>query len=58
LISSATGLKKFIGSYAAVMNGLNCIVFTAGIGENTVEVREKVLKNMDFLGVKLDYAKK
>lgn len=50
-------IKKYIGAYAAAMNGLNCIVFTAGIGENTVEVREKVLKNMDYLGIKLDYAK-
>lgn len=50
-------IKKYIGSYAAAMNGLNCIVFTAGIGENTVEVREKVLSDMDYFGIKFDSAK-
>jgi acetate kinase len=50
-------IKKFIGAYAAAMNGLNCLVFTAGIGENTVEVRERVLKNMDYFGIKADKKK-
>lgn len=47
-------IKKFIGAYAAAMNGLDCLVFTAGIGENTVEVREMVLADMDFLGITVD----
>ncbi len=48
--------KKFIGSYAAAMGGLDCIVFTAGIGENTPVVRAGVLEGLEFLGVKLDKA--
>ena len=44
--------KKFIGAYAAAMGGLDCIVFTAGIGENTPTVREDVCKGLEFLGVK------
>ena len=51
------GIKKFIGSYAAVMNGVDCIVFTAGIGENDEDVRAGVIKDMEYLGVKLDEAK-
>ena len=46
--------KKFIGSYAAALNGLDCIVFTAGIGENSWEFREMITDNMDFFGVKID----
>ncbi len=46
--------KKFVGAYAAVMGGLDCIVFTAGIGENTPCVREDVCKGLEFLGVKFD----
>ena len=44
--------KKFIGAYAAAMGGLDCIVFTAGIGEKTPKVREDVCKGLEFLGVK------
>ena len=46
--------KKFVGSYAAAMGGLDCIVFTAGIGENTPTVRAGVCEGLEFLGVKLD----
>lgn len=46
--------KKFVGSYAAAMGGLDCIVFTAGIGENTPVVRAGVCEGLEFLGVKLD----
>ena len=49
--------KKYIGSYAAAMNGVDCIVFTAGIGENTTVVRSAICKDMDFLGIKIDEAK-
>ena len=45
-------VKRFVGSYAAVMGGLDCIVFTAGIGENTPCVREDVCNGLEFLGVK------
>ena len=46
--------KKFVGSYAAAMGGLDCIVFTAGIGENTPYIRSGVCDGLEFLGVKLD----
>jgi acetate kinase len=49
-------VKKYIGAYAAAMGGLDCIVFTAGIGENTVTVRARVLQGLEFLGVKADAA--
>ncbi|MCS7053661.1 MAG: acetate kinase [Ignavibacterium sp.] len=47
-------IKKYIGAYAAEMGGLDALVFTGGIGENAVEVREEVCKNLEFLGIKLD----
>lgn len=53
----AYGVKKFIGEYIAVMNGVDAVVFTAGIGENNSVIRSQVLKNMDFLGIKIDAAK-
>ncbi len=46
--------KKFVGAYAAVMGGLDCIVFTAGIGENTPIVRKGVCEGLEFLGVQFD----
>ncbi|MBE6531778.1 MAG: acetate kinase [Ruminococcaceae bacterium] len=47
-------IKKYIGSYAAAMNGLDAVVFTAGIGENSTILRELVCENMEFLGIELD----
>ncbi|MBC8081150.1 MAG: acetate kinase, partial [Gorillibacterium sp.] len=47
-------LRKYIGSYAAAMNGVDVIVFTAGIGENSIILREKVCENLTYLGVELD----
>ena len=47
-------IKKYIGSYAAAMGGLDAIVFTGGIGENSSKVRSFVLRDLDFLGVQLD----
>ena len=46
--------KRFVGAYAAAMGGLDCIVFTAGIGENTPTVRADVCHGLEFLGVKFD----
>ena len=46
--------KKYIGAYAAAMNGLDAVVFTGGIGENSSLVRKMVCENMDFLGIKID----
>ena len=50
-------MKKYIGSYLAVLNGCDAIVFTGGIGENAVRVRSRILENMDALGIKLDPVK-
>jgi acetate kinase len=50
-------IKKYIGSYAAILNGLDAIVFTAGIGENSDMMRELACENLDFLGIELDKAK-
>lgn len=47
-------VKKYIGSYAAAMGGLDAVVFTAGVGENSPVVREKVADGLDFLGLKID----
>lgn len=47
-------IKKYIGSYAAAMNGLDAVLFTGGIGENAAEVRQGVCDDMDFFGIKID----
>jgi acetate kinase len=47
-------IKKYIGSFMAVMNGADVILFTGGIGENAPEVREEALANLENLGIKLD----
>jgi len=47
-------IKKYIGAYTAIMNGLDILVFTAGIGENEPEIRLMVCDNMDYLGIKID----
>jgi len=48
------GIKKYIGAYAAAMGGLDVIVFTAGIGENSQETRAEACEGLEFLGVKID----
>lgn len=48
---------KYIGAYAAVMNGADIIVFTAGLGENSDVAREEVCKNLGYLGVEIDKKK-
>ncbi len=47
-------IKKIVGSYVAEMNGVDALVFTAGIGENDRELREEVCKEMSFLGIEMD----
>ena len=47
-------LRKYIGAYAAVMGGVDAIVFTAGIGQNSATVRHRVCQRLDFLGARLD----
>lgn len=49
--------KKYVGSYAAAMNGVDCIVFTAGVGENTPCVRAAICENMQYLGLSIDEEK-
>ncbi len=50
-------VKKYIGAYAAVMDGVDLVIFTGGIGENDVFVREKVISGLTFLGIDLDTEK-
>jgi acetate kinase len=50
-------IKKYIGAYAAVLNGLDAIVFTAGVGENDANIRKRVCENMRYLGIQLDEVK-
>ncbi len=57
LLMNAYRIKKYIGSYAAILNGLDAIVFTAGIGENSKYIRELVCKDLDFLGIELSSKK-
>ena len=47
-------IRKYIGSYVGALDGVDAICFTAGIGENTPELREMVLTNLNYLGVKFD----
>ncbi|MBQ3100492.1 MAG: acetate kinase [Clostridia bacterium] len=47
-------VQKYIGSYSAAMNGLDAIVFTAGMGENNPELRERACSNMEFFGIEID----
>ena len=49
--------KKYVGAYAAAMNGVDCIVFTAGVGENTPTVRAGICENMQYLGLEIDLEK-
>ena len=54
---NAYRIRKYIGAYAAAMNGVDTLIFTAGIGENSSVIRQLVCKDMDFLGIKLDEEK-
>jgi acetate kinase len=51
---NAYRIKKYIGSYATIMNGLDAIIFTAGIGENSSIIRDLVCTDLEFLGIQLD----
>lgn len=50
-------IKKFVGSYAAEMGGVDLIVFTGGVGENSKELREQVCQGLEFMGVEFDSSK-
>ncbi len=54
---NAYRIKKYIGAYSAAMNGLDAILFTAGIGENSSVIRKLICTDMDFFGIVLDKAK-
>lgn len=54
---NAYRIKKYIGSYAAILNGIDVIVFTAGIGENSNYMRASICEDLDFLGIRLDVEK-
>jgi acetate kinase len=47
-------VKKFIGAYAAIMNGLDCVIFTGGIGENDFNIRRMICQNMEYIGLDFD----
>ena len=57
LAMNAYRIKKYIGSYTAVLNGLDAIIFTAGIGENSSYIRKLVCNDMDYFGIELDASK-
>ena len=50
-------IKKYVGAYAAAMGGVDTIVFTAGVGEHQWDVRYNALKDLEFLGIEVDYDK-
>jgi acetate kinase len=50
-------VRKYIGSYAAVLGGLDAVIFTGGIGENAARVRAEVLRGLEFLGIEVDAKK-
>ncbi|SIS51915.1 acetate kinase [Salimicrobium flavidum] len=50
----ANRIHKYIGSYASRMHGIDGIIFTAGVGENSVSIRERILKGLEFMGVYWD----
>ncbi len=47
-------IKKYIGSYAAVLNGMDVLVFTGGVGENQADSRERICKGLSYLGIEID----
>ncbi len=51
------GIRKYVGAYAAAMGGIDALVFTAGIGENSIAAREKVCAGLEFLGIRIDAEK-
>ena len=50
-------VKQYIGTYAAIMGGLDVIVFTAGIGENSCDLRRNICEGLEYMGVKMDAEK-
>ncbi|MGI5921196.1 MAG: acetate/propionate family kinase [Syntrophomonadaceae bacterium] len=50
-------VKGYIGNYIAKLNGCDCLVFTAGVGENAIDIRENICSDLDYLGIKMDVEK-
>ena len=50
-------VKKYIGAYAAAMGGVDAVVFTAGVGENSASLRAEMVKGLEFMGIKMDLEK-
>lgn len=50
-------VKKYIGAFTALLNGVDALVFTGGIGENDFYIREKICENLDYLGIEIDQEK-
>jgi len=48
------GIRKYIGSFGAIMGGIDCVVLSGGIGEKNPYMRERMLENLEFMGIKLD----
>lgn len=57
LFMNAYRIRKYIGAYTAALNGLDAIIFTAGIGENSSYMRQLVCKDMDYFGIEVDEEK-
>jgi acetate kinase len=54
---SAYRIKQYLGSYMAILNGVDAIVFTAGVGENSIPLRKMICEDMSFFGIEIDEAK-
>lgn len=54
---AAYRIRQYLGSYVAVLNGVDAIVFTAGVGENSIPMRKMVCENLDFFGIDIDIEK-
>ncbi|CAN5365458.1 hypothetical protein BH23BAC1_BH23BAC1_20310 [soil metagenome] len=50
-------IKKYIGAFVAILNGMDAVVFTAGVGENDAYLRKSVCEDMEYLGLQLDHQK-
>lgn len=50
-------VRKYVGGYVASMGGVDAIVFTAGLGENSIEMRDKICNGLEYLGTRIDHAK-
>ena len=54
---SAYRIKQYLGNYIAILNGIDAIVFTAGVGENSIALRKLVCEDLDFFGIEIDSEK-